>query len=264
MTAARSDSPSADVARVTIIPQGVAVLSEDPRLRLMGQALNWMVRSVTVELVIFSPVDARGAKWQSPVVVSAARAGRRLDPAGLLEDYRGRIHRVDPLAPRQLDGRSVVDLADVLAPDAQVTSVYVVSFLQRHGLTGQTTMLLRARGRTVAVIDLLRGEGDPPPAAAEVALLRSMHGLLETAYAAVSEPRTPATERIAGSALGLTAREEEIAALVAEGASNREIAQALHVSEATVKSHLAASYRKLGVRSRTQLTARLAQAREPG
>jgi DNA-binding NarL/FixJ family response regulator len=50
----------------------------------------------------------------------------------------------------------------------------------------------------------------------------------------------------------LTQREHDILALLAEGRSNREIAQALYLSEKTVKAHLAAIFRKLGVTNRTQ------------
>jgi DNA-binding NarL/FixJ family response regulator len=50
----------------------------------------------------------------------------------------------------------------------------------------------------------------------------------------------------------LTQRENDILALLAEGRSNRDIAQALFLSEKTVKAHLAAIFRKLGVTNRTQ------------
>lgn len=52
--------------------------------------------------------------------------------------------------------------------------------------------------------------------------------------------------------LSLTHRERDILALLAEGRSNREIAQTLYLSEKTVKAHLAAIFRKLGVTNRTQ------------
>jgi DNA-binding NarL/FixJ family response regulator len=51
---------------------------------------------------------------------------------------------------------------------------------------------------------------------------------------------------------GLTAREQEILRLVAEGRPNAELARLLWLSEATVKFHLARIYRKLGVTNRTQ------------
>jgi DNA-binding NarL/FixJ family response regulator len=51
----------------------------------------------------------------------------------------------------------------------------------------------------------------------------------------------------------LTGRQREVAELVAEGLSNEEIARKLFLSLATVKGHLTASMRRLGVRTRTQL-----------
>jgi len=48
----------------------------------------------------------------------------------------------------------------------------------------------------------------------------------------------------------LTVKEREILAQLARGASNREIAEALFVTPATVKTHLAHIYAKLGARSR--------------
>jgi len=52
--------------------------------------------------------------------------------------------------------------------------------------------------------------------------------------------------------LGITRRELEILALVAQGLSNREIAGKLFVSENTVKTHCSRTFEKLGARRRTQ------------
>ena len=56
--------------------------------------------------------------------------------------------------------------------------------------------------------------------------------------------RAPAEE-------SLSAREVEVLQLVSRGSSNQEIARALHVSQATVKSHLIHIFGKLGVSDRT-------------
>jgi DNA-binding CsgD family transcriptional regulator len=57
----------------------------------------------------------------------------------------------------------------------------------------------------------------------------------------------------------LTPSERRVAELAAEGPTNREIAQALFVTPKTVEVHLSRVYRKLGIRSRTQLAAALAE-----
>ncbi len=62
-----------------------------------------------------------------------------------------------------------------------------------------------------------------------------------------------------GHEFGLTPRESEVAAFVAEGLSNQAIADALFISEHTVKSHLKAIFQKTSVGSRTQVIARIAK-----
>ena len=59
----------------------------------------------------------------------------------------------------------------------------------------------------------------------------------------------------AGDDSGLTPRETEVLAQVALGAGNREVAEALSISEATVRRHLANIYLKLGVTTRTAAAA---------
>jgi DNA-binding CsgD family transcriptional regulator len=63
--------------------------------------------------------------------------------------------------------------------------------------------------------------------------------------------------RRAASAGELSATEAEIATLVAAGRTNREVAAALHLSARTVEWNLSKLYRKLGVRSRTELAREL-------
>ncbi|MEU2232126.1 response regulator [Streptomyces vietnamensis] len=54
---------------------------------------------------------------------------------------------------------------------------------------------------------------------------------------------------------GLSARENEVLALVAKGTANRAIAAELFISEATVKTHLTHIYAKLGVKDRAAAVA---------
>jgi ATP/maltotriose-dependent transcriptional regulator MalT len=52
--------------------------------------------------------------------------------------------------------------------------------------------------------------------------------------------------------LGITPRELQMLELIAEGLSNKEVAERVFVSENTVKTHLSRVFDKLGARRRTQ------------
>ena len=59
---------------------------------------------------------------------------------------------------------------------------------------------------------------------------------------------------------GLTETERRIAALIAQGHTNREVASAMFVTENTVQTHVRHIFQKLGIRSRTELAARFLPA----
>jgi DNA-binding NarL/FixJ family response regulator/energy-coupling factor transporter ATP-binding protein EcfA2 len=97
---------------------------------------------------------------------------------------------------------------------------------------------------------------------------REARETLETALAAFeglgtrlwAERARAELRRVSGRAPthgALTPAESRIAALVAEGKTNREVAAALFLSERTVEGHLSRVYGKLGVRSRTELAREL-------
>jgi DNA-binding NarL/FixJ family response regulator len=60
-----------------------------------------------------------------------------------------------------------------------------------------------------------------------------------------------------GPGAGLTETESRVAALVARGRTNREIASAMFVTENTVQTHVRHIFQKLGVRSRTELAVQI-------
>jgi DNA-binding CsgD family transcriptional regulator len=91
----------------------------------------------------------------------------------------------------------------------------------------------------------------------------SCRALLRRAGAAVprpgrDDPHVPDSLR----ALGVTSRETDVLALVAEGLTNQELAARLHLSPRTVEKHVASLLAKTGCRRRAQLAAY--SARLPG
>lgn len=76
---------------------------------------------------------------------------------------------------------------------------------------------------------------------------------LPTARRLGMAPWVPRLERLANPHGTLTARELEVASLVAEGLSNREIADRLVLSERTAENHVQSILRKLGLANRSQV-----------
>jgi len=93
------------------------------------------------------------------------------------------------------------------------------------------------------------------------ATLEEALALFELAGAKLWAERTRAElKRISGRAAipgALTPAEERVAALVAEGKTNKEVAAALFLSDRTVEGHLARIFGKLGIRHRTEVAAAL-------
>ena len=124
-------------------------------------------------------------------------------------------------------------------PRARRVVVYTWNFhpdliesARRQGVHGYLSKALPARDLVAALEAIHAGEmviSDPPVRA------RSIGGL-----------------NWPGRSEGLTERESEILALIAQGKSNAEVARLTYLSPNTVKSHIRTIYRKIDVTSRTQ------------
>ena len=77
-------------------------------------------------------------------------------------------------------------------------------------------------------------------------------GIMEKVIAQVATTEPNKVEEPPSGLLELTAREREVLRMIASGASNREIAQALFLSEGTVRNHISHILTRLNVRDRTQ------------
>jgi predicted ATPase/DNA-binding CsgD family transcriptional regulator len=93
-------------------------------------------------------------------------------------------------------------------------------------------------------------EDGSPPGGVAAADLSAGNGAATVHQGGAGEPRNPAAQ--------LTGREREVAALVAQGLSNRAIGQRLYISQTTAARHVANIFAKRGLRSRAQIVAWLA------
>jgi DNA-binding NarL/FixJ family response regulator len=140
-----------------------------------------------------------------------------------------RMPRMDGIeAIRRLAARGTAAIAlTTYADDASVLGAL------RAGARGYLTKDAGADQIRAAVLAVARGEAALDPAI--------QHHVL----AAVHAPAAPAPD-------DLTPREIEVLGLIAEGLTNAEIAEALVVSAATVKSHVNHIFTKIGARDRAQ------------
>ncbi len=186
-----------------------------------------------------SPDGQPHGRWleafpDAQVMASLERAARQLAPDGILWCLNQRMHAVRDSLSRSGGSRFVV-LSLKPARDEAMTAIEAGASGYCHALA--TPGLLR----DVAVVIEHGG----------LWVGRDLMGLaLQAASQAAPRPQDPCWAE-------LTEREAEVGHWIARGASNREIAQALGISERTVKAHLAAMFDKLQVRDRLQLALRL-------
>lgn len=126
------------------------------------------------------------------------------------------------------------------------------------GVVSQLVLVFRNRHRVIGALVVSRMDPQGPFTLGDRKRLLALHTVFEAGFV-LAEQSANIADRARGyyGAL-LSAREEEVARLVASGATNQQIADALVITEATVKAHLHRIFRKVGVRSRTGL-ARLAR-----
>lgn len=77
------------------------------------------------------------------------------------------------------------------------------------------------------------------------------------------EPANAEPDPLAADLAGLTPRQRDIAALIAEGLPNKHIAERLGIREGTVKVHSTAIFRSLHVQNRTEMVSRLLRSPMP-
>jgi DNA-binding CsgD family transcriptional regulator len=202
--------------------------------------------------------EPAAVRFVSDQVEALIEVGRREDATELLGWYEGNARRLGRASALASCGRCRGLLA---AQDGDLDAA-VSSYGEALEWHGQVPLPLD-RGRTLLALGAAQRRAKHRREAREI--LDEALATFERIGAELWAERARAElRRISGRAPSsgeLTPAEERVAALVAEGKTNREVAAALFLSERTVEGHLSHVFGKLGVRSRTEL-ARLLASRD--
>jgi DNA-binding NarL/FixJ family response regulator len=163
------------------------------------------------------------------------------------------------------DGADAVAMAEVLAPDVVLMDLRMPRV---DGATAIARMAERGVPAKVLVLTTYETDRDVLPAikagATGYLLKDATQEELFRAVGAAARGESVLSPSVAARLLGqvrapvvepLTQRELEVLRLVARGATNREVARRLFISEASVKAHLLHLYAKLGVNDRAAAVA---------
>lgn len=189
-------------------------------------------------------------QWLPDLIEAYARCGRRADAAAALARFES-VARTD----RGWSTRALVARCRALLAAAGAFEAEFEAALRLHART--PTPFERARTELCFGERLRRSRRRAEAAV----LLRSAVAAFELLGAAPWADRARrelaplgrADHAADAAAQILTPHELRVASLVRHGATNREAASALFVTPKTIEYHLASTYRKLGIRSRTDL-----------
>lgn len=210
-------------------------------------------------IVAFARREAIAEPGAIPFVVDQIEAlielGRREEAAELLGWYEGNARRLERAAALAACARC----RGLLAAQAGVLDEAFAAYEEAFEWHARVDVPLD-HGRTLLALGVAQRRAKRRREARET--LEAALGIFDRIGAALWAERARAElRRISGRAAtpgALTPAEERVAALVAEGKTNREVAAALFLSERTVEGHLSHVFGKLGVRSRTELARELA------
>lgn len=229
---------------------------EDPAL-----AVREMLDAAGPEL---ERIDPARSLWLALVLVRAAIASADLDEArrfAALIERRAIAYELPVGVTRALAARAEIALAE---GDAERAVRLAWAAAEEQELLCARLDLLPSRlcaGRALAAAGRVEEAHDELRLVAEEAgraqawRLRDAAGRELRRLGVRLAPMGAARAIAPAGAEPLTKREAEIATLVAQGRSNKQVAAALFLSEKTIEHHLSRAYVKLGVRSRTQLAA---------
>ncbi|HVM00905.1 MAG TPA: AAA family ATPase [Egibacteraceae bacterium] len=215
---------------LTLLSEAAATLGDRARAAVLYDQLR-----PYAELVGLAASEASVGPMSRPLGILAALLGRHDDAAAHFEDA---IERAQRMGARCWLAHAQFSCAALLAESEPE----------------------RAAGLLTAALRTSEDVGMTVLAGRAARLLASLGGGRPRRQAPVRSPAADADARNAR----LTPREGEVAALLAEGLSNRQIAERLYVSERTAETHVQNILMKLGFTSRAQVAAWAARHTVPG
>ncbi|WP_159030017.1 LuxR C-terminal-related transcriptional regulator [Kitasatospora albolonga] len=224
-------------------------------LRDVGGALADLlrVRDLVQDLGIVDPAEVR---YDADLAEALVAAGDL--PAALRTVADARRRAEEPVRRGVL---ASLDRAEALCHTAAGAYEAAEGLLDRALRTFDRLGYPLQRGRVLLAYSTVERRRRRPARARE--LQAEADAVFRRAGAPLWEPARPERTEVRGWPAGLTDAERRIVELVTEGRGNREIAAALYVSVKTVEAALTRIYRKLGVRSRVQLTALVQKSAHP-
>lgn len=174
-------------------------------------------------------------------------------------DYTAEYWRFDPLHPRRFidSGVKIIRIDDVISRPKLNNSSYFLEFMRPRNMYHELELFLRDGEVMVAGLSLIRNQDRPPFTPSDMIIAESIRKYTEYLVNSVYLPQKINTEYKLSHGYGLSRRESEIVRYLQLGATNKLIADDLHISVATVKCHLHRIFNKLDVTSRTELLAQL-------
>nr|WP_246344553.1 LuxR family transcriptional regulator [Conexibacter arvalis] len=189
--------------------------------------------------------------WAAELIDAQLAAGRAAEARAAVDALAARARETGSRWAAAVAARGAL----ALAPDAELderarTALAAAESLAMPFELARTELAIGERLRRAQ----RRAEARRPLARA----LAGFERLGAAPFAARSRVGLDAAPATAADAVPLTPQERQIARLVADGRTNREIAAALHLGEKTLERRLTRLYRKAGVGSRTELARALA------
>ena len=186
---------------------------------------------------------------EDPALVVAAEAGDATEALRLAAQIRPDVVLLDNHLPGVRGVDAVAGLRQA-APGAKILMLTVsddaadLGAALRAGASGYLLKTCEAGELLAAVHHAHRGD---------VVIGAEMAPKLAQAFAAPAVPAGAPSAPHPGQATPLSPRERQIAAAIARGASNKQIARELDIAETTVKVHVQSILRKLDLASRVQI-----------